>query len=220
MLTPQIKSRERVRDLGEVLTGEKEVNAMLNLLPKDVWTTGKQKTFLEPACGTGNFLEEILQRKLAKLEQVWGSSLRYWRTTQKADSEFQLLQALASIYGIDICPYNVETSRLRLENAVREWANKNWGTNKVRKTKHKVSAPLSRAFEAMMERILEGNIRQANFLEPKGEPISNWIYPKPGCFQQEWHLIANLGETFMGQEQPPVKKEPIIDFYAVRRVER
>lgn len=220
MLTPQIKSRERVRDLGEVLTGEREVNAMLNLLPKDVWTTGKQKTFLEPSCGTGNFLEEILQRKLTKLETVWEKELRGWKTTRKPEAEFQLLQALASIYGVDICPYNVETSQLRLENGIREWANQKWGTNKVRKTKHKISAPLSRAFESIMEIILDGNIRQADFLEPKGQTISSWSYPKYGCLQQEWHLIANLGQEFMGQEPPAVKKEPVVDFFAMRRVER
>jgi hypothetical protein len=220
MLNSQIKSRERVRDLGEVLTGKREIKAMLSLLPKDVWTAGKQKTFLEPSCGTGNFLEEILQRKISHLELVWEKELRGWRTTRKPEAEFQLLQAVASLYGVDICPYNVETSQLRLENVVREWANKQWGTSRVRKTKHKISAPLSRAFESMLNVILTGNIRQADFLNPKGQTISIWSYPKYGCLQQEWHLIANLGEDFMGQEPPAVRKEPVVDFYSVRRVER
>ena len=65
----QIKTRDRVRDLAEVYTHEREVHAMLDLMP-DMFPTSDEpgnhdKTFLEPACGSGNFLEEILRRKVA-----------------------------------------------------------------------------------------------------------------------------------------------------------
>ena len=64
----QIKTRNRVRDLAEVYTHEREVNAMLDLVP-DTLPSAEQpenhdRTFLEPACGHGNFLMEILRRKL------------------------------------------------------------------------------------------------------------------------------------------------------------
>lgn len=212
----QIKSRERVRDLGEVLTKPKEVNAMLNLLPKDSWYISARKTFLEPACGTGNFLEEILNRKLTKLVQHFEESLRGWRGAKKQDAEYLLLKTLASVYGTDICPYNVESSRIRLENIIRAFANNHWGEeNKIRKTKHKQSCPLSRAAEAMLERILEGNIRECDFLNPKGATLSDWKYPQEGYFQQEWHLIANLGTN-----EEPIRKETLFNFYAARRLER
>ena len=59
----QIKSRQRVADHGEVFTAEREVNAMLDLVQTE--TERIDSRFLEPACGTGNFLAHILERKLA-----------------------------------------------------------------------------------------------------------------------------------------------------------
>ena len=58
----QVRSRERVRDLAEVFTHQREVDAMLDLMP-DAFHNIDVK-FLEPACGSGNFLVEILRRKL------------------------------------------------------------------------------------------------------------------------------------------------------------
>lgn len=62
----QIKSKQRVADHGEVLTSEREVNAMLDLVEQE--TERIDSRFLEPACGTGNFLAEILRRKLRIVE--------------------------------------------------------------------------------------------------------------------------------------------------------
>ena len=58
----QIKSKKRVADHGEVLTADREVNAMLDLVKQE--TERVDSRFLEPACGDGNFLAEILRRKL------------------------------------------------------------------------------------------------------------------------------------------------------------
>ena len=60
--TKQVKSRERVQQHGEVFTNEREVNAMLDLVKHE--TERIDSRFLEPACGDGNFLAEILRRKL------------------------------------------------------------------------------------------------------------------------------------------------------------
>ena len=57
-----IKSRKRVREHGEVFTPAWLVKQMCDLLPPEMWE--KEKTFLEPCCGTGNFLVEILSRSL------------------------------------------------------------------------------------------------------------------------------------------------------------
>lgn len=92
----QIKSKERVNKFAEVFTAEREVKAMCNLIPSEVWEDIDSR-FLEPACGNGNFLVEILERKLSRCE-----------------SAEQGLQALRSIYGIDIQQDNVEESKQRL----------------------------------------------------------------------------------------------------------
>lgn len=106
----QIKTRERVRDLAEVFTHEREVDAMLDLIPEmfaDVDTR-----FLEPACGAGNFLVEIITRKLKLV-----SSLRY---RSQSAYEFRVLRCLTSVYGIDISADNIVEAHDRIRHVVLE----------------------------------------------------------------------------------------------------
>ena len=63
----QVRTKKRVSDHGEVLTGHREVNAMLDLVKQE--TERIDSRFLEPACGDGNFLTAILERKLAVVEK-------------------------------------------------------------------------------------------------------------------------------------------------------
>ena len=100
----QVKSKARVADHGEVFTGEREVNAMLDLVKQE--TERIDSRFLEPACGNGNFLAEILRRKLA----VVGG--RYARN--RVEYERYAVLAVSSIYGIDLLPDNVSECRQRL----------------------------------------------------------------------------------------------------------
>lgn len=100
----QVVSKQRVADHGEVLTGRREVNAMLDLVKQE--TERIESRFLEPACGTGNFLTEILERKL----HVVGT--RYCRS--QLDYERNAVVAVSSIYGIDILKDNVFECRKRL----------------------------------------------------------------------------------------------------------
>ena len=104
--TKQIKSRERVSTHGEVFTADREVNAMLNLVKQE--TERIESRFLEPACGNGNFLVKILERKLAVVRG------RYAK--QHTDYELYALIAVSSIYGVDIQLDNVEECRERLYN--------------------------------------------------------------------------------------------------------
>lgn len=110
----QIKHRDRVRDLAEVYTHRREVTAMLDLVP-DMFPSeddpdNLDKTFLEPAAGHGNFLVEILRRKLALVTTVrCGSGEEY---------EHRILRCLASTYGIDIDAENVADSRRRMHDEV------------------------------------------------------------------------------------------------------
>ena len=68
----QTKSKQRVRDHGEVFTAEREVKAMCDLVMDE--TERIDSRFLEPACGDGNFLAEILTRKLAVVRKKYGKS--------------------------------------------------------------------------------------------------------------------------------------------------
>ena len=104
--TKQIKSRQRVARHGEVFTNPREVNAMLDLVRDESFRLDSR--FLEPACGDGNFLIEILRRKLSLLQD----------TKSPTDWEFQSLIAIGSCYGIDILPDNAEACRTRLEEYV------------------------------------------------------------------------------------------------------
>lgn len=103
-LNSHIKSKERVALHGEVLTGQREVNAMLDLVKQE--TERIEARFLEPACGTGNFLAEILERKLSVVEKRYGKS--------QLDFERYAVLAVSSIYGIDILEDNVRQCRHRL----------------------------------------------------------------------------------------------------------
>ncbi|HNJ65187.1 MAG TPA: N-6 DNA methylase [Turneriella sp.] len=67
-----IKSKQRVADHGEVFTPEWLVEAMLDLVKSE--TERIDSRFLEPACGSGNFLVKVLQRKLAAVELKYGQS--------------------------------------------------------------------------------------------------------------------------------------------------
>ena len=100
----QIKSKERVAEHGEVFTNDREVNAMLDLVKSE--TDRIESRFLEPACGNGNFLAEILRRKLARVKRQY----------KRNNSEYtkNAFLALTSIYGIDIQEDNVEECRKRL----------------------------------------------------------------------------------------------------------
>lgn len=99
-----VRTKKRVADHGEVLTGKREVNAMLDLVKQE--TERIDSRFLEPACGDGNFLTVILERKLAVVEKRYGKS--------QLDFERYAVLAISSIYGIDILPDNVRECQRRL----------------------------------------------------------------------------------------------------------
>ena len=104
----QIKSRKRVSDHGEVFTGEREVNAMLDLVKSE--TERIESRFLEPACGDGNFLAEILRRKLEAVKKA----SKYKGKVFTADYEKKAITALCSIYGVELLQDNVDACIKRL----------------------------------------------------------------------------------------------------------
>lgn len=100
----QVKSKKRVADHGEVFTNDREVNAMLDLVKHE--TERIESTFLEPACGNGNFLAEVLRRKLTVIDDRYSKSQFEW--------ERYAVIAVSSIYGVDILEDNAIECRERL----------------------------------------------------------------------------------------------------------
>ena len=100
----QVKSRQRVQDHGEVFTNPREVNAMLDMVKHE--TERIDSRFLEPACGNGNFIAEVLRRKLAVVTARYRKSPDEWMR--------YAFVAVASIYGVDILADNVTECRERL----------------------------------------------------------------------------------------------------------
>ena len=102
----QTKSKQRVADYGEVYTSTREVNAMLDLVKQE--TERIESRFLEPACGNGNFLIEVLARKLSRISSRYSKS--------RLEYERYAVSAISSLYGIDILEDNVLECRSRLYN--------------------------------------------------------------------------------------------------------
>lgn len=169
-MTPraQIKSRDRVRDLAEVYTNQREVDAMLDMIP-DMFVAspaGADIKFLEPACGSGNFLEEIVRRKL--------NLIRFGSFRTLAAYEFRVLRAVASIYAVDICAENVGESRQRIADEV---------------TFHYYEEPPAE-FLAAMWAVLETNVILGDFLvTPNPMQVIDY-QAKPGSkFLRVWSHI-------------------------------
>jgi hypothetical protein len=102
--TNQIRSKQRVADHGEVFTPAWMVEAMLDLVKDE---TGRiDSRFLEPACGSGNFLVPVLQRKLAAVELKYGKS--------DFERRHYALLALMCTYGIELLADNVAECRAKL----------------------------------------------------------------------------------------------------------
>ena len=115
----QIKDKSRVSNFGEVLTSKREVLDMLNLVNTE--TSRLDSRFLEPACGDGNFLTEVLNSKLDILKKNYS----------KNQYEFEKfsIQNFTSIYGIDILEDNIISARERLFNQYFDLYNKKFKSN-------------------------------------------------------------------------------------------
>ena len=101
-----VKSKQRVVDHGEVFTPAWLVEAMLDLVKGE--TERIESRFLEPACGSGNFLVPVLRRKLAAVQVRFSKS-------EFEKSHYALL-ALMSVYGIELLPDNAVACRENMLN--------------------------------------------------------------------------------------------------------
>jgi hypothetical protein len=158
-----IKSRERVADHGEVFTPQWMVEDMLDLVKAE--SERIDSRFLEPACGSGNFLKPVLQRKLDTVQARYRQS--------DFERKHYALFALMCVYGIELLEDNVEECRQSLleifNNFVGLGPDSDW----------------SRA----AKNVLEANIIHGDaltLLTPSGAPISfpEWGYIGIGKFQR------------------------------------
>lgn len=161
----QVKSKQRVADHGEVFTSAREVNAMLDLVKSE--TERVESRFLEPACGDGNFLAEILRRKLAVCAREHAD-----------DYPKYALLALSSLYGVELLADNVAECRARLSALWLEAYRAFFNDQKPPED----PAPLQ-AMRFILERnILCGNALSLHCVDADGRDL-----PEPIIFS-EWSL--------------------------------
>lgn len=189
----QIKAKERVRDHGEVFTNIREVSAMLDLVGSDA--ANIDSTFLEPACGNGNFLDEILHRKLNTVFRL--------APDNDADGEYLAIRAFASIYGVDIQLDNVLESRDRLYDR--------FFVSFINTYKHRPSKICTDSIRF----ILSQNIQCGNTLTGEshvGTPlhITQWFFDNENCLTIRIYKFIDMVNT--GCNCDPIHTLPRIPY--------
>ena len=159
--TGGVKSRERVLLHGEVFTPPHIVDAMLGMLPsrgeKNVWAVpkdGEQKRFLEPACGEGAFLVEVLDRKLKRVNR--------WHSKSQEDWEWHSAICVSSIYGIELLEDNAERCITNLYEVYLDHYYRRFGS-------HKNHTALSAIKFLIGRNIMQGDA--LSFCRADGSPI-------------------------------------------------
>ncbi len=158
IMSIEIKSRQRVIDHGEVFTPQKLVKDMLDLPGVSQECERIDSRLLEPACGTGNFLTEVLRRKLHTVDK------RNARNRDKWERDAILSQC--SLYGIDLLADNIAACRTRLLDVARE----------AYTTRFKSALPDEAARAAgfiLLKNIVQGDA--LTFLSVDGRPI---VFPE------------------------------------------
>lgn len=163
-----------------MFTAQREVNAMLDLVKQE--TERIDSRFLEPACGTGNFLVEILKRKLTIVESRYACN--------QIEYERYAILALSSIYGVDILQDNVQTCRDRLLGIFTHY----YTTN----CKKEIKAECIKSAEFILcKNILWGDALSLKTPDEKQEPIvfCEWSAVNGSMIKRRDYTLANLLEN-------------------------
>ncbi len=219
----QVKSKERVRDHGEVFTNEREVNAMLDLVKEE--TENIESTFLEPACGDGNFLSEILRRKLKVVKERYHNQLDNY--------EMYSISAIASIYGVDILQDNVNDCIERLYNIWFQEYSKVMKTNvddRVKRVCHYILSKNILCGDALT--MLKNDGTPIVFAEWKfgtGTMIKRRDYELSKILEneqltntEEYNLFTfddNVNQNVRDSLDKPIKEYPLVDYREVVKYE-
>ena len=158
-----IKSKKRVADHGEVFTPPWMVEAMLDLVKGE--TERIDSRFLEPACGSGNFLVRVVQRKLAAVELKFGRS--------NFEKRHYGLLALMCTYGIELLADNIAECRANILEILADYSNIDESDDLYRAASHVLSQNLVHGDALTMR-------------TPDGQPITfaEWGYLGKGKFQR------------------------------------
>jgi len=169
-----VKSKQRVADHGEVFTPAWMVEAMLNLVKEE--TERIDSRFLEPACGSGNFLIQVLQRKLAAVEAKYAQS--------DFERRHYAVLALMCIYGIELLPDNIKECRANLLTIFSEYLNIEPSDENCRA-----------AFYVLSQNLVHGDA--LTMRAHTGQPIifSEWGYIGKGKFQRRDFRYDDLTES-------------------------
>jgi hypothetical protein len=196
------QTKNRIADFGEVFTAEREVNAMLDLVKQE--TERIDSRFLEPACGDGNFLVEVLKRKLNVVKSRYGKN--------PSDYEIYSVIAISSIYGVDILEDNAEECRERLFKIFEETYKSLF--------KEKIKDECLRSIKYLLNRnILWGDALDFTNPETK-KPIvfSEWSAVNGSMLKRRDYVFKFLVEKthqfsmFNDEGDPAAIDEPIKDF--------
>lgn len=171
-----IKSKERITEFGEVFTSEREVNAMLDLVSDETYRL--ESRFLEPACGDGNFLAAVLERKLSEANRRYG----------KSPLEFQkaVFYSVSSLYGIDYLLDNVLECRQRLLSIVLKLSKKTLNNESENRLLEAIQFLLSK-------NIINGDALTLT-LPKSNTPIvfSEWNFTKGSMVKRMDYTLSNL----------------------------
>lgn len=195
-----IKSRDRVRNRGEVFTELREINNILNLTA-DAHRNYKDQRILEPACGNGNFLVVILERRLKDIKDSF-------KKKDQDGIEFAILTALSTMYGVDIMPDNIKECHERLMTLIERFY------------KERVPAKNRRTeFFGAVKEILRTNIQLGDMLNGK-EKIYFVEYTVPRDYyfvRNEYRLVdLELGINLSKKRIKPTHYLKIGEGYADR----
>jgi hypothetical protein len=158
-----IKSRQRVADHGEVFTPAWMVDAMLDLVKSE--TERFDSRFLEPACGSGNFLVRVLQRKMAAVELKYGKS-------EFEKQHFALLAVMCS-YGIELLPDNIAECRANMLEVLSDYLEVDEASD------------LSRAaYYVLSQNLVHGDALTMRTAAGQSITFAEWGYLGKGKFQR------------------------------------
>lgn len=166
-----IKSKQRVADHGEVFTPAWMVEAMLDLMKDE--TERIDSRFLEPACGSGNFLVRILQRKLAAVELKFGKS--------DFEKRHYALLAVMCTYGIELLEDNIAECRANLLEVLADYL------------KLKEADELYRAASYVLsQNLIHGDALKMRTYEAQPITFAEWGYLGKGKFQRRDFRLDDL----------------------------
>ena len=169
-----VKSKQRVADHGEVFTPSWMVEDMLNLVKGE--TERIDSRFLEPACGDGNFLVEILKRKLASVEHKYGNS--------EFERRHFALFALMCLYAIELLSDNISDCRAKLLSIFTEYLKIDPANDVYRA-----------GFYVLSQNLVHGDAMKMRTQDDQAIIFAEWGYLGKGRYQRRDFRLDSLAQS-------------------------